>query len=107
MKHFERLFLALIVCLNINLFADQFDVYDVKGSANAYSATVTGKVRNNSGRNCSMFTITYKLYNKSNEVIGNASAFLSNFSPNQVWSFQARAFIKGMETYDYDTVNCL
>ena len=107
MKHFERLFLALIVCLNINLFADQFDVYDEKGSANAHSATVTGKVRNNSGRSCSMITITYKLYNRSHEVIGNASALLSNFAPNQVWSFQARAFVKGMETYGFDSVNCL
>ena len=107
MNYFKKLILVIIICGSIDLIADQFDVYDEKGSANAHSATVTGKVRNNSGRSCSMITITYKLYNRSHEVIGNASALLSNFAPNQVWSFQARAFVKGMETYGFDSVNCL
>lgn len=107
MKNFKRFISILVIITSFGLLADQFDVYDVKGTSNAYSAKVIGKVRNNSGRNCSMFTITYKLYNKSGEVLGNASAFLSNFSNNQVWSFQANGFVKGMESYDFDSVNCL
>lgn len=63
---------ALIVSANIELMAGSFDLSNTKGSTTYGITTVIGKVRNNSGSTCDLFSITCKLLNRSGEIVGRS-----------------------------------
>lgn len=107
MKNFINVFLVLLIIGNIGLLAGPFDVSNEKGSTSYGFTTITGKVRNNSGSNCDLFSISYKLLNRSGEIVGQAADTISNFGPGQVWSFKAIGAGDGTKTFSFDTVNCL
>lgn len=54
-----------------------------------YTVTVTGTIKNTTGKDLSYISVEYKIYDSSNAVIGTALANANNIGKDETWRFEA------------------
>jgi hypothetical protein len=57
------------------------------------SSYIIGTMTNETGKDISSISLTFKLYDAKGVVVGNAIANMSDFSTNDKWSFKALATV--------------
>lgn len=61
--------------------------------------TITGKIRNNTGKRYSYAQATFSIYNKAGEQVGSALANVNNLEPGGTWAFRAVGSAPGGERF--------
>lgn len=62
---------------------------DSSGTYNASSTTITGRVRNNTGRTFRYAQITFSLFDSDGTRVGTALANINDLGPGEIWKFRA------------------
>jgi hypothetical protein len=60
-----------------------------RGSVNEFATTITGTVRNNCRRDFAYVQVTFKLYDRADNVVGTALANQTNLKAGETWKFEA------------------
>lgn len=68
---------------------------------NEFAVYISGKLKNNSGKNISYCQITFNLYAEDNSQIGTALANINNLEKDGVWSFKAMGVPGGKKVASY------
>jgi hypothetical protein len=63
-----------------------------KGSYDDFSTTITGTIQNTCGKKFRAIEVSYKLFDDSGAVVGNAVADLGSVDGDQPWGFTARGW---------------
>lgn len=80
-----------------------FTVSDEKLNKDSYGATITGTVTNVSGKDKSYVQISYTLYDKEGNLLGNAYANASDLKAGSSWKYEAYAAVsdpKAIATFE-------
>ena len=64
-----------------------------KFTAEEYSESITGTIKNNCDRRFGYVQITFKLYDEHDNVIGTALANQSSLDAGETWKFKAHCFV--------------
>jgi len=64
-------------------------LYDVEGTADEFSITITGEAVNDSGQDYSYVQLTFALYDESDVKVGDALANTNGLADDQRWRFEA------------------
>ena len=83
--------------------AADFTVSDEKLNKDSYGATITGTVTNVSGKDKSYVQISYTLYDKEGNLLGNAYANANDLKAGASWKYEAYAGVsdpKAIATFE-------
>ncbi len=60
-----------------------------KGSANKFSTTITGNIKNNTSQTYTYVQVLFDVYDSSGNRVGSAIGNINNLGPLETWKFQA------------------
>lgn len=76
------------------------ELLESKGAKGDYDMlTITGKIRNNTGKQYNYAQATFTVYNKAGEQVGSALANVNNLEPGGTWAFRAVGSAPGGDTF--------
>ena len=75
------------------------------GRQNSGWVTITGIVRNTSGKDLSSVSIYFDLYDSSGNQIGSATDYISNLSANGTWSFEATGYEEKVARFEFRSIS--
>ncbi len=89
-----------------NYINDEFSwVEQPDGKQNSGWVTITGIVRNTSGKDLSSVSIYFDLYDSSGNQIGSATDYISNLSANSTWRFEATGYEEKVARFEFRSIS--
>jgi hypothetical protein len=76
-----------------------------KSTSDSYYRYITGVVKNQSSETYSIVTISYSLYDRSGDLVGNAVDTIQNFRPGATWKFKAIILESSAVKFELDSID--
>jgi membrane protein implicated in regulation of membrane protease activity len=92
--------------LNTTLGSAQYDqVGDITGESSGYGTiTITGSLKNTSGKDFSYASVTFSLYDANEAKLGTASDYINGWKSGETWKFSATGFGDEVAHFSIDKV---